>query len=313
MSETKKEKNQRVYELVFDSFIEALEQKQQAPWVKTWSQWDCTGPKNITTGKQYRGINYFMFNLLGDTPFWATKIQTEKLGGSIKKDQLARPKNGVFFDNWFFCSNCHKPTGAKESCCKCSEPKVCKSVTMKPFEVYNITQIEGLDHLLPKRTDNPVWKIEEAEQILTGYVNPPSIDLGESEKAYYMPPEDKVVLPYRNSFTRPEHFYQVMYHELAHSTGHNKRLDRAGVNGLKATHFGSMVYSHEELIAEMTAGFLCAKAKIDTSHWLENSASYLDSWIKHLKQDKKKSLLLACQSAQHAADRILGTKFKNSK
>ncbi|WP_161805334.1 zincin-like metallopeptidase domain-containing protein [Sporosarcina globispora] len=42
------------------------------------------------------------------------------------------------------------------------------------------------------------------------------------------------------------------------------------------------VYSKEELVAEMGAAMLCGIAGIDNST-IENSASYIHSWIRNLK------------------------------
>jgi antirestriction protein ArdC len=95
---------------------------------------------------------------------------------------------------------------------------------------------------------------------------------------------------------------------LAHSTGHASRLGREGFD--KPVQFGSESYSKEELIAECTAAMLCGVTGIQTQT-LENSASYLKTWIARLKSDSK-LIVQAASAAQKAADYIRGESAKDS-
>jgi len=67
--------------------------------------------------------------------------------------------------------------------------------------------------------------------------------------------------------------------------------------------FGSEDYSKEELVAEMGAAMLCGIAGIQ-SRTLDNSASYLQSWINRLRSDSR-LIVSAASQAQKAADYIL--------
>jgi antirestriction protein ArdC len=67
--------------------------------------------------------------------------------------------------------------------------------------------------------------------------------------------------------------------------------------------FGSEDYSKEELVAEMGAAMLCGVAGIE-SRTLDNSASYLQSWINRLRSDSR-LIISAASQAQKAADYIL--------
>lgn len=96
---------------------------------------------------------------------------------------------------------------------------------------------------------------------------------------------------------------------MVHSTGHQNRLARPGIT-TQGVAFGDEVYSKEELVAEMGAAMLCGMAGIDNST-LENSASYINSWLRALEKDSRLVLQAAAQ-AQKAADYILGeTKEKS--
>jgi antirestriction protein ArdC len=69
-------------------------------------------------------------------------------------------------------------------------------------------------------------------------------------------------------------------------------------------HFGSAAYGREELVAEMTAAFLCAECGID-NHVIENEAAYLAGWLSVIKGDPK-LIVTAASHAQRAANLILG-------
>jgi len=109
-------------------------------------------------------------------------------------------------------------------------------------------------------------------------------------------------MPDKASFISPEYYYSTLFHELSHSTGHASRLAREGVtNGAR---FSSHAYSREELVAEMSAAFLAGHAGIG-ERTIDNSAAYLASWIKVLKEDSK-AAVWAAGRAQKASELILG-------
>ena len=115
-------------------------------------------------------------------------------------------------------------------------------------------------------------------------------------------------MPNRERFTSEENFWGTIYHELAHSTGAAHRLNRPTIT--EENEFGSEEYSKEELIAEMSAAFLCGVAGI-TERTLNNSSAYLQNWLEALKNDHKLIVQAAAQ-AQKSADFILGTKFEDT-
>src|SRR5690606_12273803 len=96
-----------------------------------------------------------------------------------------------------------------------------------------------------------------------------------------------------------ERYHSTLFHELTHSTGHDSRLARADAFEGR---FGSDRYAKEELVAELGAAFLCARAGIAPAT-VEDSAAYLANWLKKLREDKK-LLITAASAAQRAADFI---------
>jgi antirestriction protein ArdC len=111
-----------------------------------------------------------------------------------------------------------------------------------------------------------------------------------------------VRLPPPERFLSREFYYATQFHELAHSTGHSKRLNRN--LDKKLMPFGSADYSREELVAEMGSAFLCAAAGISPAT-IEQSAAYIAGWRKKLTADPK-LIISAAGAGQRAADWIVG-------
>jgi antirestriction protein ArdC len=110
-------------------------------------------------------------------------------------------------------------------------------------------------------------------------------------------------MPPRGIFRSSEDYHHTLFHEMTHATGHGSRLDREGVtNPIK---FGSERYSKEELIAELGAAFLSNEAGILDQLRFDNSAAYLESWIKNLRDDPT-LIVSAASHAQHGFDWVTG-------
>jgi antirestriction protein ArdC len=275
-----------VYEIVTEKIIKQLE-SGVAPWRKPWT---CQTPANLLTQKEYRGLNVFTLASQGfPSRFWLTFNQATKLGGRIRKGEKSSP---VVFWNVGDERETTTQDGMKETS---------RSFLLRYYSVFNLSQAEGIDiHaslLQETRTNDP---IETCEQLVTNMPNSPAFE--QSDKAWYSPSSDVVGMPARGLFHSSEEYYATEFHELAHSTGHAKRLHRENFDN--PVSFGSESYSTEELIAEMTAAMLCGIAGIE-QQILENSAAYLKTWIARLKSDSR-LLVSAASQAQKAADFIQG-------
>ena len=151
---------------------------------------------------------------------------------------------------------------------------------------------------LPVITDNGLSPIEECEAIVAGMPLRPQIRES-GQGAYYFPAKDEVSMPPLRVFDSAEAYHSTLFHELTHSTGHESRLARPDAF---AGRFGSEPYAKEELVAELGAAFLCARAGIAPAT-LEDSAAYLENWLKKLREDKR-LIITAAGAAQRAADFI---------
>jgi antirestriction protein ArdC len=169
---------------------------------------------------------------------------------------------------------------------------------LREYTVFNVEQCENLPDSIkagrPIRVRNPDTRDGLADEFLRST----GADIREGHgEAYYVPSRDFISMPAFEAFKGADHFYSVVFHELAHWTGHKSRLDR----DLKKR-FGSRDYAAEELVAELGAEFLCAEFGFDGD---VRNAGYIATWIELLKTDKR-AFFTACNRASKAAEYLRG-------
>jgi antirestriction protein ArdC len=273
-----------VYEIVTEKILEELE-SGQIPWEMPWT---IEAPKSLVSGKEYRGINTMLLGLAGfSSPYWLTYKQAIDRGGNVKKGA-----KGTLIVFWKWLENPRRHDAETDSE---DTAKGGRAPLLRYYTVFNVEQCEGIDAPAPRPA---VASIDAADQIIAGYQNPPAIARG--AQAAYSIVSDVVTMPAPECFEKSDEYYSVFFHELTHSTRHTSRLNRG--EG-KSNKFGGEEYSKEELVAEMGAAMLCAKAGITST--VRHSAGYIQNWIQALKNDTRMVVLAAAQ-AQKAADHILG-------
>ena len=276
----------KVYDIVTERIINLLE-AGTVPWKKPWSS---ELPKNLASGKEYRGINLFLLNCMPyDSPWWLTYKQAEGRGGHVRKGEKS---SLVVF--W-------KLREIEEKDPVTGELVKGQIPVLRYYNVFNVRQCEGVPAPEIEGAIKHFSPISDCSRILRGMPNRPKIQHKESY-ACYRRSCDVVNMPRPNTFHSREGYYSVLFHELAHSTGHQSRLDRH--DGEPTAPFGSKEYSKEELVAEMTASFLCGSTGI-VDLVVENSAAYIQGWLKKLRNDRK-LIVHAAAAAQKAADYVRG-------
>ena len=167
---------------------------------------------------------------------------------------------------------------------------------LKAYNVFNIEQTT-IEPPEPAHKKNP---IQQAEEIFNNIPNKPKVEHQDKLGAYYQDKDDVINLPGMNLFDSVEFYYSALFHELIHWTGHQSRLNRE----MLSNYFVSQEErAKEELVAEIGASYLCAHCGIE-NFVLDNSTSYISSWSKALKDNKKIFVTLANQ-AQKAVEFIL--------
>jgi antirestriction protein ArdC len=281
--------NQQRFQEITDKICQLLEQGK-IPWRKTWhGEADC--PTSISTGKPYHGINRVMLlcNFQYSSSYYLTYDEAVRRGGYVKKGEKGTT---IYFWKWLKVRD--KDTGEEK-----------EIPFMKTDHVFNLEQTENVKFNLPETTQNTFEPIEHAQELIDGWSECPPIS-HHGDRTCYIPAVDRVEMPKPESFDTNEYYYQVLFHELTHSTGNAKRLNRHKEDQCIG-HFGDQDYSREELVAELGAAFLCSECQIDNST-IENSAAYIQSWLKSFKNDPA-MVYWAATRAQKAVDYIIGKKI----
>ena len=279
---------QKINEMITARLIERIEATGSLPWKKPWTSVSLM-PKNLVSGKNYRGVNVFLLHALGyASPYFLSMKQVNAMGGKVRKGETSCP---VVF--WRFVD-------AKEDA-----PDQKGYAMLRYYRVFNVAQCEGLPEgkvpaiEIPKREHKP---LEIAEQLLRDMPNPPKISIGRTLASYSVS-MDTISMPCPEWFESREEFYGALWHECSHATGHASRVGRKAI--MDSSGFGSHAYSTEELVAEMSSAFLCGFTGVLLSTE-KNQAAYLKGWLSRLKADPSMLIKAGCQ-AQKAFDYILNT------
>lgn len=279
--------NNQIYAAITEKIIANLE--TAGNWKKLWQ---IPSPVSLNS-HYYRGINRL---ILSSDPFrsrvYGTFQQIRANGGKVRKGEKATVVV-------FWKSSIHTDEVTKETK---------KMFLLRYFHVFNTEQADfdqqGLDkiallqNLVEERHNESHI---DAEQIITGYKNKPDIHFSDKDdRAYYSPMADMISVPKMKYFANPSEFFRTIYHELVHSVGHPKRLNRFD---LSSNSFGDEPYSKEELVAELGSSFLAEIAHLELN--IRNSAAYIAGWASKLR-DNQKWILWAAARAEKSADYILG-------
>lgn len=221
--------------------------------------------------------------------WWATFKQIKQQGGSVIKGSKAttvvlyRPVERTKFneagkevDDSFFIMRYFKVFNADQT-------------TLEQFKVSD-EPIEGV----------PFESYEQADQLIE--------DIGADiryggDEAFYNSREDFIQLPHHGKFDSPEAFYETTFHEHAHYTEHESRLNWDRKNEGNS-------YSMGELIAELSSVLLMAELGLPVTQNLNNHAAYLKHWLKGMEGDPK-FIFKASSQANKAVDWLLACRKQN--
>lgn len=274
-----------IYQTITDRIIDQLK-GGHIPWLKTWTGVN-TGAFNRVSKQPYSLLNQMLLKHDGE---YASFKQWTELGGHIRKGEKSE-----IVVYWNIID--------KEVTNKDGEKEVKHIPLLKYYNVFHISQVDGVEPLEKPLSD--LQPIESAEQIIIDYVNREGINYKEtvSNRAYYSPVMDAVVVPSKKQYTNINDFYATAFHELTHSTGHSTRLARINTSNIAA--FGSHEYSKEELVAEIGSASLLNLLGLETSKTFRNTAAYIQSWLQVLKNDNR-FIVSAASKAEKAVNYILG-------
>ena len=275
-----------IYTGITDRIINALEQGV-IPWHKPWIG-GSSGCVSYSTGKPYSLLNHILLG--GVSGEYITFKQCSLAGGHVRKGE--KSKMVVF---WKPYETVDDETGEVE-----------QHFYLRYYNVFHLSQCESVSpRWIVSASTSDLQPDVTADAIVQDYINRSGVRLTvtQSNKAYYRPSTDEVVVPQLSQYQKVEEFYSTEFHELVHSTGHHNRLNR--ISDVAA--FGSHECSKEELVAELGAAFLVNHCGLETASSFRNSAGYLQGWLLALKNDKH-LIVSAAGQAEKAVSLILGQK-----
>lgn len=260
-----------VYEMVTDRIIEQLE-SGVIPWQKPWTGIR-SGAFNRISKKPYSLLNQMLLKYDGE---YATFKQWQDLGGHVRKSEKSE----------IVCFWKIQPVEEEQE----DGTKVVKQIPLlRYYNVFHISQVDGVEPLQEEAIDNDIEPIEKAENVLHDYWTRENITVRHKEgnRAYYSPTLDMICLPLFEQFTSANEYYSTAYHESIHSTMKEDRCNRAEDRKGKNVAFGSEDYSKEELVAEIGSATILNIIGIETANSFTNSAAYIQNWLSVLRNDVK--------------------------
>lgn len=328
-SSGRKNKSDEILKKFADMMVKIIKKANANNWKKGWMgvNGSIQGlPQNIS-GRTYSGGNSFflMFNTAEKgykTPVYMTFKQAKEQNLHVKSGEKSVP---IFKWGLSIKDENGKRVSEEDYNAMSQEERATMDVRPFPkmFHVFNIDQI-NLEEVNKKRYDAIVARFKTPEQEIKDtegmYVNEALDRMFEqktwhaniqydkpADQAFYRPSTDTIVLPMKEQFKlgkTPEEvyhdgmeYYSTALHEMAHSTGHESRLDR------KFGGQGTDNYAHEELIAEMTSALVGSTMGFDRKI-LENNANYLSGWLSRLR-DKPETITTIMTDVGKASDMIM--------
>lgn len=270
-----------LYASVTQSIVRELE-AGATPWLKPWRNGRIPGlmPQNLVTGRPYSGINIMLLWAARDAAGytengWMTFKQALERGACVRKGEKATT---IVFTEKLTVHDREKEDEEK------------RIAMLRTYSVFNQAQIDGLPETRPEAPAPILLPIDAVARFIEA--TKAEIRIG-GNKACYVPSLDIVAMPEPGLFKSQQGYYATNLHELGHWTGSKERLNRD-----LAGRFGTRKYAAEELIAELTAAFLCAHLGIEGEL---RHAGYIESWIELLKNDDR-AIFTAASKASQAAD-----------
>ena len=302
-----KQKVEEKRKKMVDTLISFIEQ-DPAQWEAGWYKAPSIPPLNGKTQRNYKGLNAFFLYVIAlqhgyRDPRWLTFNQVKEFGGNVKSGEKS---SEIFFWTWYD-KKTKKPFDVKTLEGMTDEEKQeYKQENVRPvikfYQVFNAQQCDKLPEY--ELIQTPEMAAEERarqngliETVIANSEAP--IQYNGGNRAYYSPMSDSIHLPEIKDFKTMQDYYATALHEIAHSTGHESRLNRS-LKGI----FGSPDYAREELRAELASVFMQTELgiSVEGKHF-ENHGSYLASWLKAVK-DNPKEFYSAASDAEKISDYV---------
>jgi antirestriction protein ArdC len=297
--------------IVSDVIVAKLQQLEQLKWEQPWVNVGVL-PYNLS-GRRYSGTNTAFLHFLTEekryaAPIYMTFLQAKDAGLQIKKGEKAFP---VFYHNVTILDSDKKEVSpadykllSKEDRLQCTVKSL-----LRVYDVFNIDQTT-MREISPDKYNELISKDKFPEK---NYYNDTLSTMLEKQSwvcpiefygdaAQYSLMNDIITLPKPEQFKTQEGFFGTLLHEMSHSTGHEKRLDRH-LSSVKAD---ITTLAREELIAELGSAFAGMKLGVQKTI-SDGNIAYVGSWIKSAKEDSQfvyKAVVDAVKAADFITEKL---------
>lgn len=267
---------QKITDYVLSKFA-----KNQIPWR---AEYEVNAPSiNLplrSNGEPYRGVNTIILLMESiesgyTSPCWLTFKQCQAIGGNLKG------ANGTRIIKF----------GKGQVEPKSSVDKEKTFAFIKIYSVFNTEQAKNLpDDYVAQRT-----VAETCQHTLHDLADAIGVKyLHGFDGAAYFPSVDTIRLPNKSAFSSEDAYAATFAHELIHSVGAKKRMDR------DLSRDDKRVIGEEELVAELGSCMLLTRLGIP-AELDKRVIPYIQSWIAACENDPK-YILKASAAAQKAID-----------
>lgn len=266
-----------VYQAITDRILSSVD--SAGKWKPCWHGMTSRIPINAVTGHRYRGVNVIMCWLEAmfceyPSQEWATYKQWQSVGAQVRKGAKGTP---ILFYNQL----------------QSEDPDSDGKIIVSNSHVFNVAQVDKAPAPAEIVELTPDQRIAIIDEWVEAVSLTAMIEHSDEGRAYFRPSTDTVTMPRFEVFHTPQHYYSTLFHELTHWTGAKSRLDREFRREKSE-------YAKEELVAELGAAFLAAEFGIDNVT-RDDHTSYIASWLKALKDDKR-LIVRAASLASKATD-----------
>lgn len=264
-----------LHQKITDKILQKLEMGV-VPWHQPWlshSVGNFKMPLNIQSGNSYNGINILLlWAAVQEKQFtsnkWGTYKQWKAKDQAVKKNEKGTMV--VYYD-----------TFEKEV-----EGEMKKIPFLKYSTVFNKCQLVDYTPEEAGIIEQPKSLVEKIDAAETFVKNTGATIIQSRQEAFYQKSKDVINMPPVETFidtptaSATEGYYNTLFHELTHWTGHENRIGRKF-----GKVYGDDQYAAEELVGELGAAFICSEMGITKSN-LDQSAAYIQYWVEKLKNNK---------------------------
>jgi antirestriction protein ArdC len=272
---------------ITNTIIDALKSGGLPPWKRPWAD-DKNAPglhTSLSTGNPYRGINQILLQCSSmrqefKSKWWGTYNQIAFNGASVQKGQKATK-----IVLW-------KPIQRKRSNEEGMEVDD-NFLVMREFCVFNAEQTDGLDKFrvgFSKSETAESDRFSNAQELIDGI----GADLRHGgNQAFYRPQDDFIQMPFSHQFESETEYFQTAFHEHCHWAEKRVGFERDQV---------ANAYAFFELVADIGACQVMAGLNLPSNS--QNTASYIQHWLKAMSDDPK-FIFKAASFANKTADYLL--------